>query len=420
MEPNKIPYQDREIRLFTTRNGGLDQIDGDEIITDIRRIRDSLGLQKYGYVTDMDGTMFCEDIGASLLYLKTLTPEFWKDTSLEQFKETLVTHDVNTLLAVAQAEAPNIGIGKPNDQVYIADSNKTANSIRNIIIPTILALFISIKNTSQENQEPNQDDLAKFAYLMNILDRLIMKLEPICVNSLNGRIVPKTRFLANKNIKQTNKLVDQLLEIEPDSQEAHVNMPAALQQYLNLEGYTIKPEVFHGQISRRATRVTSVKRIARKIVGFEDGVISIVTTNLPEIAVRAATSPLSPFHKTFSTQRTQLDGTDFNDYVHGTRLIKIWGQYLPIPETEGVLQKQKLTRTQLLDRIYLTLLSSGDTRTDALMMAQAIKNGGYAIMVGENPEVTIPMFHNELSPYLSKQQLNEQLLFAEQNSEYKM
>lgn len=413
--PDGVTNQ-KEIYLFQAFPDSTDH-EGDlfspEHIEEVIQLHTQRTKRRASIASDMDGTMFKEDLGLGVFFLKMLNPEFWQKISTEQFRSSLLNEDLQKALKSGMDLSPNISVGTDKDPIYITDAKACCQAISDTIIPAILALFEKIKNNGLSPEE-KQEALNNFAYANYILDQIIMKLERVFEPILDGKIIPRTRLLAGFTKKNARDLTEQLLQITHDSPQSSLTFsPENIDpNFLNINGATIKPEFLEEVIGTRATRVTAIKRLYQRLVHAQLVYLNIITTNLPEIAQTIAESTNSPYHNTFVEQVAANSGTEIPDYIHGTKLSTANGIYLPNLEHKGVLRDQKLARTMDLDRINKTLVAAGDTTTDWLMIQHTIvTNGGYGILVGPTLEATQQRFAASASNLNPAQKAR--LLFAE-------
>ena len=324
--------------------------------------------------TDMDGSMFVNDLGI-LVFLEQLSePDDWPFDP-DEFASLLVPEKYETVLNLAVAgELPNI------------DPNIATMFFR--LKEDCIDLYREIYIASDQDFTLSDPFVNEFARKMIALDGLVMSIDKTFQIATNGQLLSRTRFFLHKNRKKIKRLTKAAMMGHKNG-ERYVNLsvhPAnlgAVEQ--RLSAADLEPLVY----DRKVQEVAKVRGIISDL--FADGKgspVRILTTNLQAIGIGALEqSSYAPLLNQECEGRNPVIASKLQENQHG----KLGSQIRRNPMFGDVKREALVTLEK--KRNWNTKVAIGDSaNNDTAMMRLALQNGGIAIIVGKEFERTRERF----------------------------
>ena len=336
--------------------------------------------------TDMDYTMFDNDLGVLVFLEKLSDPSFW-EFSKEEFSKLLLPKDYRDLI---ESGARGEFTGLP---------------------PTIcrltLDLFQDIGNLydlqrrikSGEGVDYETQVVNEFARKMLEFDNIFLILDPILAEHFEGNLLSRTRFFAGKDptkIRDMTRTVMQRggsdigrvieLKIHPELKEpAH--------QIVSEERIsdTYGRESQFKSVDRLVVPILKVRDVVRQLISEQQIPGVIITANLWGIANQVIKH--SPDFK-FMTEQPYLAENN-EELVIGSRLAEKEGKLATRLQGKPVFGPRKRLEAihfaKRLNRKFTVAIGDSPT-TDGPMMQTALRQGGVAVVVGKTYEETRKKF----------------------------
>lgn len=418
--PDKVPPMQRDTRFYQLFSDHDDVVSHEgihEYLTSEAKRRH--GQTVYSVATDMDGTMFDSDLGIALFCNHAFDASFWTKSDYD-FETALRSGDFITGFSKATTlknKDANYSVGEENDDIYIDDYREVAKWVLSKFVPEIIRLYQTIRfKVHMFGIKDQEDQIRHFIALFYLLHQITIKMESVFNAQNSGKIIPLTRMLAGWTEAEIRKVADPMFSMEQDSpsREFQINN-LDLSIFEDATGLTISQNLRDEPVRLRANKVLAIKRFYRQIAELRTGIINIVTTNLPLTAEIAVSS--DPYKKMFDLQTANF-GLLPRQVIHGSQLAEANGRIYPILDGPAVLAEQKRSRVMLLDLTpNKTMFVAGDTRTDLLMMKEAVRNnGGIGTVVGRHLEETRRRFAHLFTDLNAAER--ERILWAEQSTVY--
>jgi hypothetical protein len=336
-----------------------DRVEDEGIIQICHETAERAGHERFSIGSDFDGTMFQEDIGITAFIDKVRDPGFWHlDT--ETFERNLVSPDLKKGFSNLNREKYHNISAEPIyfPGIKVTDIKACANWILNTLIPQILQLHRNIREEIiLKGFDTQTTRIQEFISMLIFLDRVTMEMEPNFSKLIKGRIIPRTRFFAGMTEAEIKGTVQKLYGIGQDAENSKFTVKFDNEVLSGAEGVDIVEK--QETISSRATKVTDIKRLFRKIIFLDVGILTIITTNLPIVARTAFETEQSPYYKMAQEQTANLSDRDVSTrhFVYGTDLVVSNGIVLPEIDQRAILKVQKQERFNRLSRTSIGLIA---------------------------------------------------------------
>ena len=337
-------------------------------------------LEETGLVaTDMDGTMFRNDLG-KLVFLEKLStaPDWILDPG--DFAELLVPDTYTVILNLAHA-------GRLPD-ICSDDAEKYKR-----LSADCVELYTAIYSAEDQDFTIEHPLVNEFARKMLELDRMGMEMEHIFIEGNDGQLLSRTRFFVNWNRRKIAKLTEAAMTSHQNgSRFAHLQVHPENRRVINQRVGADELEAI--DYDKKVVVVEGVRQLIATFFNDGQGVpVRIVTTNLRGIAEGALKA--SPYRDLLIKQdcdgKSPILASKLESSVHGTmgtRFKKkpIFGEVkaTKLRELEATLQRQSKTSGK---KPRKTRVVFGDSvSNDAAMWTLGLENGGIAVIVGRPGE----------------------------------
>ncbi|MBU1151463.1 hypothetical protein KJ632_01380 [Patescibacteria group bacterium] len=338
--------------------------------------------------SDMDGTMYEQDLGILVFLQKLGDSTFWT-FDLNRFRGLLLPKDYFVTL---QAGA---------EGVFDSFEGMDAAKCRMILDlkEDICLLYRAIKlaKIRQEELDLSHPLVNEFAYKMVLMDGLVISMEPYMGKHFKLAYLMRTRFFASKNFERVRSLVLGAMDRTEDDN-------------ILLQSYDVNQDSLGGrlkvvneppvEIDRDIRVVQKVQELTRILV--EDcGVLgTVVTTNLYKIA------------------DTFIRGGVYKDLIErivGTRLKMVRGGCLnSLIEGRPVIGLRKAEVAEELAQLYRKkhLFAAGDSNGDFHMAEKVLREGGVFVGVGKSVDSITKTFNGRLLEAVGQEAMDERFLCA--------
>lgn len=351
--------------------------------------------QKIIAASDMDGTMFKNDLGTLVFLEKLSDPTFW-DLNPDEFERILLPQKYRQLLT----EGITQNVQGLNVQVC-ALAMALANDIRKLY--THIHGIVSGK---MNNRKQQQSLIREFARKMMELDRIFVMIDSTLSQHLDGEILMRTRFFAGKNPRAITQLAKRVMQRSPTAVDRYIHLPIE-ESNREIAEQTVTEAIIRevhdgaespfGRIDRLVKPVKDISMFIRHAVE-EAGIPAIVATgNLKAIAKTAIDSSEYHFLEQQRFRRRKKQGENIPPLVVGTWLrSEKDGTLHPRVKGKPVLGDRKAYEVKKFaaERRKKLGIALGDSvTTDGPMLRAALQQEGIAIIVGPDVETIQKKFH---------------------------
>jgi len=145
--------------------------------------------------SDMDGTMFEEDLGVLVFVKKLQSPTFWSLTP-EQFRRLILPKIYREVI-----KDPKFNIPQEAKKRIITLASELSD------------IYAQMKNLIREGHQfsPEQPVLSEFILRMLEFDDLFMKYDKEFMPRTNGMFLSRTRFFMGKNLEDIKKITAEIV-----------------------------------------------------------------------------------------------------------------------------------------------------------------------------------------------------------------
>ena len=332
--------------------------------------------------TDMDGTMFKNDLGLLVFVESLCEPRFWH-YGPKKMKKLLIPPAYEELLVKgSNGETPDLPM----------EECKKALVLREDII-LLYEVYCSLSRKGKKPME-KRPVVIEFARKMIELDRLIMGLEPHWRSHFNGQLLMRTRFFSANKKKSIDRLIRTTLA-RNDMDDPN--------RFLALRTFPKHQESLGQSMELKdldpIDRVIQVRKEIEMILRtfhIEHGLRTVVvTTNFDQIAKEVTQNEPYDFLKT--EKRRNVKGTIVKTHeskpkrnrcepkeYYTSRLLNV----PPLGEEKRCIAQEAARRRQ-----RILLVACGDSLAgDGAMGLQAMENGGVFIVAGDKYDETRAKF----------------------------
>ena len=333
------------------------------------------GIEDDGFVaTDMDGTMFRNDLGIHVFLEKlSQSPEWSFDP--DEFSQLLVPPTYEVILDLAEA----------GEVKHITPEDATRyKQLRDDCIDLYAAIY------AEEHEDLTIDHplVNEFARKMLELDRMGMAMEYVFIKGMKGQLLSRTRFFVGQNPRMLAKLTESaMMSHQNGGRVAHLKVHPKNSHSVNqrITADDLEPMDYDKQV----VVVKDVRYLIDQL--FNDGQgtpVRVVTTNLAAIARGALrNSCYRPLLDQECDGKSPVMASKLEHNAYG----KMGKSFRKLPILGEV--KSKVLR-ELQPRIKRKVkVAVGDSvSNDSPMMSLALENGGIAVIVGKVYEETREKF----------------------------
>jgi hypothetical protein len=337
--------------------------------------------------SDMDGSMFRNDLGLLVFLEKLGDPRLWEFDET-RFAALLLPRKYRK--ALCQGREGLHGKQMPPEICSLAMDLHT----------DIVRLYTLIQKLGREKTRSKEVArlVNEFARKMMEFDRIFLKLDRYLSSLFGGQLLMRTRFFAGKEPKDVRRLTETVMS------RSHTNPARILTLNIHEENRREAQQIVtedrirnvHDEesplmeIDRLVIPIDSVRKLIREAIERLNVHAIVVTANLQGIADTAINE------STYNFLREQpADG----QIVTGSRLItngkklepKLDGQPMfgPIKALEALTIAKKLRRK-------LGIAIGDSPSTDGPMMLASLDEGGLAFIVTEDPKQAMEKFSDAL------------------------
>ncbi len=322
--------------------------------------------------TDMDGTMFTNDLGI-LVFLEMLSKSHEWYFDPDEFASLLVPETYGVIINLALAgELPNIETEKA----------KTFMNLKDDSIDLYKAIYKEQDDYDLTLEHPLMNE---FARKMLELDRIGMEMEHIFVKGMNGQLFSRMRFFLNHNSRRISRLTTAAMKShENGGRIAHLAVHPKSTKVANQRIGSDDLEAL--DYDRQIVVVEGIRDVINTLMQIEIPV-RVVTTNLHDIAQGAL---LMSSYKNILDQDCDGKSPILASKLKRNAYGKMDSHMNKLPILGGI-------KAKVLRRLESVLgkkvqLAMGDSPSnDGDMMELSLNNGGVAIIVpkmGEDFEKT--------------------------------
>lgn len=362
--------------------------------------------------TDMDGTMFKNDLGPLVFLEKLSDPTFW-ELEPSEFTKILLPKKYRELL------------GKGAEGNF-SELDPLLCSVALDLAQDITSLYDLIHNVIGKNGGKNhQPPIREFARKMMELDRIFVRIDQILSKHLNGEILMRTRFFAGKQPHIISQMTRKVMQRTVTAVDRYLNLEIR-EEHRELAGQVVTDamieEIHDGEpspyqrIDRLVKPVKDILNFTRHAI-YEAGIPAIVATgNLKAIAKIAINESEYSFMDEQRFRRRVKSGQERPPLVVGTWLRgEKDGTLHPRVKGKPILGERKKTAVKEFaeERRKKVGIAIGDSpTTDGPMLLWALRQGGIAIAVGQDIEAIRKKFHDVLK---QARGLQEKIYFSDGN-----
>lgn len=335
--------------------------------------------------TDMDNTMFDNDLGVLVFLEKLGDPHFW-NFDMDYF--------ASLVLPGPYYEALKEGAAGKHREELPPELSRLALDLHHDIVE----LYKLIKRTieTESNMQDKTWAVREFARKMVELDRIFIKVDRYLAQLFSGELLMRTRFFAGKELGAVHSLTERVMKRKRTDVYRTLDltiMEDGADQLVSEDRIT---EVY-GQpspareIDRYVTVVDDVRLFVRKSVSREGVLGLVITANLQGIGNTAVRKSPYEFIKNQYIGDKRVHGA-----VIGSKLVKNGSKLGPRMEDKPVLGEEKaLKALEFAGRHHKKLgCAIGDSpTTDGPMMHASLREGGTAVIVGQDREKLEERFH---------------------------
>ncbi|MFC1616426.1 hypothetical protein ACFL21_04750 [Patescibacteria group bacterium] len=345
--------------------------------------------EKTQIATDMDGTMFNNDLGRLVFMVKLLDPKFWRIDPAE-FKELLLPYE-------------HVRVIKQGKQGFIDHPEMSISNCTEILgLHRDLCLLYKLMHTRINGTDLFLEDsiINEFAAKMIAFDKLIILLEMYLRAVFNNQLLMRVRFFGGHDASIMPVLTKDALSISQQHPERFIT----LQSHDDTREFVPQEiELPPIEFDRYAEANEQVRRVIARLVVENRAKICVVTTNLQSIANAAiAYSRFAPYFR--------------EDSSFGSRLVKNGNVYETCLDGDPVFgpEKVKLAERAAFSNGCDFKVAIGDNaNNDGPMMKKALENNGLVFIVGEEFETIRNHFAEWFKQVESLPKVEQRILVVE-------
>ncbi len=336
--------------------------------------------------TDMDGTMFKNDLGLLVFLEKLSDPRLW-EFDADRFSTLLLPPKYRK----AMGEGKDGLHDRMPPEICALGLDLHADIVR---------LYELIKFCGKDPKKSKEIPrlVNEFARKMMELDRIFMKLDRYLSSFFRGQLLMRTRFFAGKEPKDIRRLTELVMSHSVSSAARLISL-CIHEENRREAGQTVTEERIRNvhdeesplrQIDRLVIPVDNVRRLIRKAIEELNIHAVVLTANLHGIADTAIYE--SPDYRFLKDQTT-------GKIVVGSRLRTNGKKLEPKLDGTPVFGERKAVEARLMARTQQRKygISIGDSPgTDGPMMNACLAEGGSVFIVTEKPERALKDFSEAL------------------------
>lgn len=362
--------------------------------------------------TDMDGTMFKNDLGPLVFLEKLSDPGFW-ELEPNEFSKILLPKKYRELLDHGAQGASR-------------DLHPLLCGVALALARDITNLYDLIHNVIGKNGGKNHQPLIReFARKMMEFDRIFVRIDQTLSKHLNGEILMRTRFFAGKQPHIIGQMTKKVMQRTVTAVDRYLHLDIR-EEHRVLAGQIVTDEMIdeihdgepspYQRIDRVVKPVKDTLKFIRHAI-LEAGIPVIVATgNLKAIAKTAISESDYDFMDEQRFRRKVKPGQEKPPLVVGTWLRgEKDGTLHPRVKGKPILGERKKTavREFAVERRKKLGIAIGDSpTTDGPMLLWALRQEGIAIAVGKDIESTRKKFHDV---FRQAKGMQERIYFSDGN-----
>lgn len=341
--------------------------------------------------SDMDYTMYDNDLGPLVFLEKLADPRFWI-LDLSEFAQILLPKKRRGLVEEGAA-------GK------IPELDKQLCRLGLTLVNDIIELYKHIQKIETSNGNgPNgeQSLIFEFARKMMELDDISYAVDVALSQKIHGEILMRTRFFAGKHPGVIADQTKKVFEIKKTSVDRYIELPISKENEKRANQQVTEEMI--SSLRRGKSPNQKIDRYVKTIADTRDFIAALVKADIPAIV---ATGNLKAIAKTAikNSDYAFMQDQEFRR-KHGDRkppplVVGTWlrdgenGTLHPRVDGEAVLGDHKAERVQnLAVKLEKNLLFAfGDSLSDGRMLQDALKAGGVVMIVGKTIEGINKTFH---------------------------
>lgn len=369
--------------------------------------------QKIIAATDMDGTMFKDDLGPLVFLEKLSDPSFWEIETTD-FAKILLPKKYRELLQRGMNN--EVRELKPEMCMVALD-----------LVDDIINLYDHILGLSSLNGGKERQALVReFARKMMELDRIFVLIDSTLSKHLNGEILMRTRFFAGKHphviakltrrvMQRTKTAVDRYIHLDIDESHREVADQKVTEEMID-EVHGGVPSPFK-KIDRVVKPVCDILDFVQHAIYEADIPTIVATGNLKAIAKTAIKESDYSFMDEQRFRRRRKEGQERAPLVVGTWLRSANdGTLHPRVKGKPLLgERKKLAVKEFTDeRKKILRIAAGDSATtDGPMLIAALRHQGVAIVVGHDIDAIRRKFEKV---FAQVKELEEKIYYSAETS----
>lgn len=370
-----------------------EEIDAETFGDDLKTIHFPNGGHKsVALASDMDNTMFDNDLGTLVFLEKMDDPKFWHlDT--DDFRWLLTPKKYRELLTNG-ADGKVNGLHAPTCKLALD------------LAYDIVNLYEKIRSNVQAKRTNGEGKLSEeFARKMIELDRIFVLIDGILSKNLDGQILMRTRFFAGKNPSTITDLAHKVMHRHPTNigRRVGLNIYEENSHYADQIVTEDRITQVHGgpspyrEIDRYVRPITAVQGIIQEAVQRLRIPAVVATGNLKAIAKTAvAESDYSFLLKQKHVREGEgsaVVGTWLRSEEDGTLHPKVEGK--PVLWGRKAEEALKFAKER---RRHLKIALGDSPSTDGPMLSSALLNGGVAVVIGKDIDSLRSRFEKVIPP----------------------
>ncbi len=332
--------------------------------------------------SDMDGTMFKEDLGVLVFVQKLQDPTFWTYAP-ERFERLLLPAHYQKILKEGVSEIP------------VKDTEKIFR-----LTEEISRLYAQMKVRIKDGVQftPEEAILSEFILRMLAFDDLLMTYDKYLMPLSGDMFLSRTRFFSGKNVSDVERLA---ASITTNSNGQILNIEGIEKNWEDLELSELSDDEKSRVIQLSTTIREDVFSIISRLISEKKFIHrNVVTANLLAIAKTAVRN--SQYRSLFSH-----DGA-----VLASKLAKngdkTLGPKMKEPPIYGGKKIEAIKKHKPNARLRVAL---GDTRGDIPMIAKSLENGGLGFFIADakDPQKAAHYVKSSIQTTLNIENLSEKL-----------
>ncbi len=352
-------------------------------------IDEFLSDKKFIVGSDMDGTMFNNDIGVLVFLEKLSDPKFWKFKT-SRFKSLLLPFKYK--------------------KVFQQGAEGTIAELEQKKCQFVLNLWEDICDLYRRQREILSSNGPKihihtpivneFARKMLEFDRLLIEMERQLISRFQGELLMRTRFFVDQHRAIVGELIRKVMARKADDNDANLNLAVHNENVSEYNQRIREDDLEPIDFNRTVIKNTNVDNFLRKL--FPRAVERVITTNTEEIALGAINNSDYKYlshRRTISASRLKMNGDKFGSKMDG---MPIFGSRKVDIAKEIEAAKKRIFKVAL-----------GDSFTnDGPMGKYALNNGGVFVIVAADYEEARQKF-NPIYEELGANGVGERMWYVE-------